>query len=338
MRYTSKNSISFSINFVSALLSKVTLDEKIIDDLLRSSGIPKHLLAEPAARVSLVQYAKLLNDLAGLTGDELIGHGKSVLPYGSLSLLTHWLIGAKNLRHATSRISHFFKILGHGLAIHRYTAGKLIYLELDIPTRSQHSFAFGAELCCSNIHRILSWLAMEIIPLDHVAFESATPSYSQDYRLMFYGSPVLFEQSTTRMAFSESILEKPIKQNLNGLENFLADWAFEVLALDFKTDNMASRVAATIRQSLHCMPTLPELAQDLGMEPYTLQRRLAKEDMTYLAIKNQVKRDAAIDMLVNTELSIEDISLKLGFSETSPFTRTFKEWTGIPPSAYRKYH
>lgn len=336
MRYTSKNSISFSIDFVSALLSKVALDENIIDDLLRSCGIPKHLLAERSARVSLVQYAKLLNDLAGLTGDELVGHGKSALPYGSLSLLTHWLIGSKNLRHATSRISHFFKILGQGLAIYRYTEGELVFLELDIPSGPEH--CFGAELCCSNIHRILSWLAMEIIPLDHVSFESEAPRYAQDYRLMFYGAPVLFEQSKTRIGVSESVLEKPVKQNLNALENFLEDWAFEILALDFKTDNLASRIAVKIRQSLHSMPTLPELADDLGLEPYTLQRRLAKEDMTYLAIKNQVKRDAAIDMLVSTDLSIEDISLKLGFSETSPFTRTFKDWTGIPPSAYRKYH
>ena len=83
---------------------------------------------------------------------------------------------------------------------------------------------------------------------------------------------------------------------------------------------------------------LPEVAEDLGIKPYTLQRSLAKEGVTYLAIKNQVKRDAAIEMLVSTDLSIEEISSQLGFSETSPFTRTFKDWTGIPPSAYRKYH
>ena len=58
--------------------------------------------------------------------------------------------------------------------------------------------------------------------------------------------------------------------------------------------------------------------------------------MTYLDIKNQLKRDAAIEWLTNSELSIEAISAQLGFVETSPFTRTFKQWTGVPPSAYRK--
>ncbi len=58
--------------------------------------------------------------------------------------------------------------------------------------------------------------------------------------------------------------------------------------------------------------------------------------MIYLAIKNQVKRDAAIEMLVHSDFTIEEISVRLGFSETSPFSRTFKDWAGVPPSAYRK--
>jgi len=338
MRYTRKNSISFSIDFVQVLLSKVTLDDDVIDNLLRSCGIPKHLLNEPNARVSLVQYAKLLNDLAEKTNDELIGHGTSPLPYGSLSLLTHWLITAKNLRHAASRIAKFFQILGQGLAIERYAEGELIFFEIETPNPSRHSDAFVAELSFSNIHRLLSWLAMEIIPVDHVAFEWEAPRYAQDYRLMFYGAPVLFEQGRNRIGFSKAVLEKPIKQGQQNLVKFLENWAFEILVLDFKADNLASKIAAQIRPTLSSMPALPALAKEMGMEPYTLQRRLAKEGMTYLAIKNQVKRDAAIDMLVNTDLSIEEISSELGFSETSPFTRTFKEWTGIPPSAYRKIH
>lgn len=338
MRYTSKNSISISVEFARILLSKVTLEEPVIDDLLRNCRIPKHLLQEPNARISLVQYAELLKELARETQDELIGHGTSPLPYGSMSLLVHWMLAAKNLKQSGSRLTRFFKILGQGLAIRSYTEGDLVFFEMERPTYNQHADTFVAELCLSNIHRLLSWLTQEIIAIDHVDFQWPTPEYAQDYQLMFYGAPVYFNQDKNRIALPLSIFEKNIQQNQSNLDKFLENPSFEILVMDFKSDNLASKIAARIRQTLDATPAFPELAKDMGLQPYTLRRYLAKEGLSYLAIKNQVKRDAAIDMLVSTDLSIEEISSQLGFSETSPFTRTFKEWTGIPPSAYRKYH
>jgi len=325
-------------NGKSVIIDRINLDKEFIDDMLLACRIPKHLLNEPNARVSLVQYAQLMNGLTEASEDELIGHGTSPLPLGSMSLLTHWLVAAKNLDQAAQRITRFYQVLGQGQAIHCYKDDELIFFEIKLPVYAQHSDVFIAELCFSNIHRLLSWLAMEVIRVDHVEFQWKEPAYAQDYRLMFYGASCLFEQSKTRIGFSQSILEKPVHQNLPNLEKFLKNPNFEILVLDFKAENLASRVAARIRQRLHSMPSLPELAKDLGTKPYTLQRSLAKEGINYLAIKNQVKRDAAIEMLVSTDLSIEEISSQLGFSETSPFTRTFKEWTGIPPSAYRKYY
>lgn len=338
MRFTGKNTISISIDFVRVLLAKVTLEQEIIDDLLRTCRIPKPLLNQSNARVSLVQFVQLMNGLTEATEDELIGHGTSPLPLGSMSLLTHWLVAARDLHEAVKRINRFYQVLGQGQVIHSYTENGLIFFEIELTAYAEHSDVFIAELCFSNIHRLLSWLVMEIIQVDHLEFQWSEPEYAQDYGLMFYGAPCLFEQSKTRIGFSQSILGKPVHQNLPNLEKFLENPNFEILVLDFKAENLASRVAAKIRQRLDSMPSLPELAEDLGIKSYTLQRSLAREGITYLAIKNQVKRDAAIEMLVSTDLSIEEISSQLGFSETSPFTRTFKEWTGIPPSAYRKYH
>ncbi len=338
MRLTSKNTISISIDFVRVLLAKVTLDEDVIDHMLRSCKIPKHLLHEPDARVSLVQYAQFMNGLATATNDELIGHGTSPLPLGSMSLLTHWLIAAKDLDQASQRIARFYQLLGQGQEILCYTEHDLVYFEIMLPEYTTHSDVFVAELVFTSVHRLLSWLAVEIIPVHHVDFQWRAPDYAQDYRLMFYGAPCSFEQARTRFAISHSFFAKPVQQNLPNLKQFLSNPSFEILVMDFKADNLASTIAARIGKRLHAMPSLPELAADLGIKPYTLQRRLSKEGITYLAIKNQVKRDAAIEMLVSTDLSIEEISAQLGFAETSPFTRTFKDWTGIPPSAYRKYH
>mgnify|MGYP000182034160 CR=1 FL=1 len=337
MRYSAKNTISISIFFVRTAIAKVPLEHEHIDRLLYSCRIPRHLLQEPHARVSLLQYSKLSTALMNASNDELLGHAEEPLPVGSLSLLTHWLISAKNMEQVLNRFVRFYQILGKGLDIKPHFEEEQVHIEIANTHQQENTDTFIAEFSFFCIHRMLCWLRKEIIPIDHLSFQFEAPNYARDYRLMFYGAPVSFNSSSTRISLPLSLLQKPVQQNLTNLEQFLKDPNTEMFMLNFNAENWASKVGNEIRDKLDALPTLPELAQIMNIKPYTLQRRLADEGVTYLSIKNQVKRDAAIELLVNTDLSIENISTKLGFSETSPFTRTFKEWTGIPPSAYRKY-
>jgi AraC-like DNA-binding protein len=41
-------------------------------------------------------------------------------------------------------------------------------------------------------------------------------------------------------------------------------------------------------------------------------------------------------MLTRQNLSVSDISTKLGFAEPGAFSRAFKHWTGLSPLSYRK--
>lgn len=336
MRISAENTISISIAFVQTAISKVPLEQSEIDRILYSCRIPRHLLQEPHARVTLAQYSKLITALMNASNDELLGHSDEPLAMGSLSLLTHWLVSAKTMAQVLHRLERFYQILGKGLGIKAHFEEELVHIEIG-DGHHQELDTFFAEFSFFCIHRVLCWLRKEVIPIDHLAFPYQAPSHAKDYRLMFYGAPVSFNCDSTRISFSRSILEKPVQQNLTNLEQFLTDPNAALFSLNFSAQNWASKVGDKIRNNLNALPTLPELAKSMKIKPYTLQRRLADEGVTYLALKNQIKRDAAIELLVNTDLPIEEISAKLGFSETSPFTRTFKEWTGIPPSAYRKY-
>lgn len=337
MRSSAKNSISISIAFIHMAISKVPLEQAIIDRLLKESRIPLHLLQEPNARVTLLQYTHLVTALKVASNDELLGHGKQALPLDGLSLLTHWLVSVKTMEQALNRLVRFFQLLGKGLEIKLYFEGELIHITIDNSGQSGGVGSFIAESILFSVHRILCWLIKEIFTLDHIYFQFEAPVYAKDYGLMFYGAPVSFNAKCTKISFPKSLLKKPVQQNLINLNQFLKDPISELLLLNFKEENWALRVANEIRENLNAIPTIAALAQTMKVKPYTLQRRLAEEGITYQDIKKQVKRDAAIELLVSTELTIEEISTRLGFSETSPFTRTFKEWTGIPPSAYRKF-
>ncbi len=334
MRTTDKKALSFNVSFINMAISKVSLEPEAIDTLLYECRVPKHLLQMPGARVPLVQLARLTSRLITASGDELLGNGREPMPLGTLSLLIHWLVAAKTMEQVLERLVRFYHILGKGPAIHTHVKGEHVHLVLEPPYQTNR---YLAENTFFVIHRILSWLSREIIVINNIEFHYSKPDHAQDYRAIYYGAPISFNGDKTCMSLPRSLLQKPVRQDHASLEGLLKDLFFDLYLLEFNTDSWASKVANEINNKLHSLPTLPQLAKILKVKPYTLQRRLNDEGTSYLSIKNHLKRDSAIELLINTEQTIEEISLKLGFSETSPFTRTFKQWTGVPPSAYRKH-
>jgi AraC-like DNA-binding protein len=83
-------------------------------------------------------------------------------------------------------------------------------------------------------------------------------------------------------------------------------------------------------------PSLPIVARELRMSPRTLKRKLADHGTTFTAIRDDVRRQRALLLLDNRNLSIGEIAAKLGYSELPNFTRAFRKWTGVTPIAYRE--
>ena len=106
-----------------------------------------------------------------------------------------------------------------------------------------------------------------------------------------------------------------------------------------KPNNTAS-INAQIRRILESnldpeMPDFESVAFQLNTSTQTLRRRLKDEDTSFQAIKDQVRRDLAIYYLSDNKLSINEIALKVGFTEPSTFHRAFKKWTDVTPGDYR---
>lgn len=78
------------------------------------------------------------------------------------------------------------------------------------------------------------------------------------------------------------------------------------------------------------------LAEELGLHPRTLQRRLKDVGDSHSAIQARVRHRLALAWLRQPELSIEDISERLGFTDRRSFTLAFTRWSGQTPSQFRR--
>lgn len=82
-------------------------------------------------------------------------------------------------------------------------------------------------------------------------------------------------------------------------------------------------------------PTRSQLARRLNMSDQTLNRRLAAEGVSYKSLAQDIRQKKACDLLRSTDLSIEEIASKVGYSNVANFYRAFKSWTGKTPLGYR---
>jgi AraC-like DNA-binding protein len=71
------------------------------------------------------------------------------------------------------------------------------------------------------------------------------------------------------------------------------------------------------------------------MSRRSLQRRLAEADSTYQSLLDDTRRDLALRHIEDPAKSVTDVTFLLGYSQQSAFTRAFRRWTGMSPSAYR---
>ena len=76
-------------------------------------------------------------------------------------------------------------------------------------------------------------------------------------------------------------------------------------------------------------PTLPEMAAELDVHPRTLRRQLAEEGTSFRALLNEA-RSAWRSTCCASGLTVEQVSKRLGYTDTSTFCHAFKRWHGVP--------
>ncbi|TQV86307.1 AraC family transcriptional regulator [Exilibacterium tricleocarpae] len=148
---------------------------------------------------------------------------------------------------------------------------------------------------------------------------------------------VLFGQPCDGSWIDDSHLDTPFPQANRALLATLLEHAARRLEAVDRDASISHRVKNMIRLMLaESLPSRERVAAQLGMSSRTLQRHLSGQGQNYNTLLRDVRRELAIHYLEHSSLSLDEISRRLGFSETRSFHRSFKQWTGTTATAFRK--
>lgn len=309
---------------------------------LRECGIAPKLLERPQARVALDNFVLLQQRLMVLMNDEALGLLEKPQRLGSFALVARAVLHCENIGEVlekTARYNNLFEV-GFVHQLRKNRQGNSEQWEYSFQRREpQHIKShFIAESSAMTLHRFVCWLAGARIPLKAVHLDYSAPEWRNEYRYVFYGFPVSFQQSATRLIFRAEDMALPVQQNLSALETYLARAPRDVFTpeANLTHSHQVRREILKQLQKHSKVPSIEDTADRLKLHPQSLRRRLRQEGTDYTELRNQARRDAAIYFLSRENIGIEQISEQLGFSESSAFIRAFKAWTGMTPLAYRK--
>lgn len=329
---------TISIHFVNAALAGVRRLNIDLNVILNRAGIDAELLTQPRARVSPDQYTRLAQTLWLVSQDEHLGFGRSPRRLGTFAMMCRLIIHAGTLGKALERGSQFYRLFGDewSMGIARDTHDARLSVHIPMDRDPEHFITEGMLMVW---HGLASWLIERRIPLERVQFAYPEPSHISEYDALFFSPIMRFDQQRTEITFAADYLDLPIRQTEASLDEFLKTAPAQLLVKFKNSSSLTSRIREVLKTHIgEEMPTLNDVASRLYLSPQTLRRRLATEGKSYQTVKDNLRRDAAIHLLLRPELTLEDVAQQVGFSETSTFHRAFKKWTGVTPGLYRQLH
>ena len=331
----SKSSTTVPIQFIRNLLSGIPLAAQQREAYFHRVGIAPELLEESSARVTTDQFASLYRLLAREIDDETPGMFSRPLRGGTLKFLCLSMLESANLIAALYRYTQFFRLVLDDLAFELDNKDKLIRIALIPKTVETANNFFAQEMMLKLVHGIASWLSGRKMPLARVDFTYSRPAHVSEY-VFLYPGPAYFDQPLTALYFESSQLQTPIRQDKHSLSGFLArapaDWMF----VSFAERIVSHRVREYLEKRLDQTSGIAEVAKALHFSLRTLSRRLGEEGTSFQAIKDELRRDVAIQRLTKTRMPVALIGNQIGFDDPTTFHRAFKKWTGSAPGAYRR--
>lgn len=169
-----------------------------------------------------------------------------------------------------------------------------------------------------------------------LSFPWAQPPYHADYASRL--PPCRFHATGATLRFPAPWLTRQLAGAAAASVSLARTSCERELALVAASGNVASRVRSLLSAGFAAgaYPSREAMAGMLSVSVSTLKRQLAFEGTRFSALLDEVRLGEAQRLLRHAALPVGDVAARLGYENTANFTRAFKQWSGLTPSAWRR--
>lgn len=306
-------------------------------DLVEGLGLAADGPIDPSRMVPSPEYYRFFTALSERDPDGLrlplrIGAAMRSDEYGAFGLA--WK-SAPDLRGSYARSERYGHVLGSAETYSLDATDDGVFFSLDKAGDGSLGMLLSNEASMSAVATISQEVSTAPFIPKGVFFKHAARGDVSVYEAHF-GCPVHFETERDALLLTDEMLAVPNKLGDETIARFFDRHLATELAAKTSDVGLEQRVRIAVSQTLsEGVPTVTDIAGQLGMSGRTLQRRLSDNGSSFQGLVDLARRDLAERLLKDTDYSLAEVAFLTGFAEQSGFTRAFKRWAGQTPRSYR---
>lgn len=324
---------SVSLAFARALINSISNFDKRI--LLR---LENYVLSHGVEQLPMSELSQLFELAIRHSGNEDLGllAYKSAHP-GHLGVLGYAVMSSSTLGEAMARMVDHHSIIGTGFCM--FFEGD----ETTVRIAGLSGNAQGEVLPRAFIDAVaaitlglLRWLVPTVcITPVRAEFAYERPRDTRQLEQIF-GHDLRFSCAANAMVFQKSDMDIAIATSDASLQQ-IHDQYLKRRLDEMRSENIAAATKKVILQHLVQARSLAmgDIVLTLGMSTHQLIRALEKENKSFQLLVDQVKKQHCYHLLVNTRLTLKQVSYSLGFRHSSALNKACERWFGMAPGACR---
>lgn len=162
---------------------------------------------------------------------------------------------------------------------------------------------------------------------EQVDLSRSRPPHAHEWT-RYFRCPVRFNAEECLILFDSADLSRPLQSGnrASGAASTEVDVPIDFVQLVDRE---------IIRNLGRGIADLPAVAQSLGVNPRTVQRRLVRAGTTYQQRLDEIRQLWARQYLASRHVPLTELAQVLGFADLSTFSRTFRRWFGVSPRTWR---
>ncbi|MCG8394808.1 MAG: AraC family transcriptional regulator [Pseudomonadales bacterium] len=326
---------SVSAEYLALLLDVLARRGISAEALLSGTRIEAGCWRDPKARVTAQDFGKVARRAVELSGEPWLGWELGA----SMTLSSHGFLGyaamsSATLGEALELAVRYFRTRSTLVQLETFHDGDMAVMQIN------ELLALGdlAPLIMESLFSSFHFMGQKLLPgvdiIGELRFSYPEPDYFHRMRPLM-PVPVYFDCAYNQMRFPAERMGYELQFADPRLARMAADQCEQEMATIKAPPALLGQVRRIILGGGGRFPGVEEVASELHMSSRTLKRKLQQLGTSYQEVLDGLRKGLAVEYLTQSDKTVDEIAMSLGYSDASNFARAFRRWTQRSPSDYR---
>lgn len=309
-----------------------------VGDVLERAGVPRERLQQPDGRIPVSASLAIWDELRQRARDATLQLvAPTALPVGAYRVLDHLVGTSATVGEGVRRFARFFGLINPTVTLSVQRGESEWRLVASLAGEKPVPSVYVDYIFAALVGRVRAYFRPGL-RLGRVDLRQPAPPDPLPY-LAAFQAPVNFGAAADQLCFADAEWGAPLETHDPTLAQVLEAHArIKLRRAAGGTSALGFDLQRAVIGTLPDGARVADVARILRISTRTLQRKLAEAGTSYRAALDAVRAELACRYLEDRSLSISEVTLLLGFGETSSFHRAFERWTGEAPGRWRARH